>query len=267
VRVEAYERQHGIIAGSIRYISEPFDLRLASHVEHLITTVEAAGFTPDLIVLDTLARLIPGADENTSKDMGEAVSAMDTLRRHFEATVLVIHHPGKKGGPERGSGALRGAADVMIEVTSESQNTAILRCDKMKDAEEFKSLLVHFELHEIDDERTSLAVTSAGALSGLRTTNGRNTNQKNRALLILEEKFGENGATHGEWREQFERDTGKKGRTFNRELKALKQQGLVWQDGNRYYPNATAVGVRCHSVPRQCHDTSAIGVMSSPLRG
>ena len=88
-----------------------------------------------------------------------------------------------------------------------------------------------------------------------------------RALRILEEKFGRNGATHGEWREQFERDTGKKGRTFNRDLEALKKKGLVRQEGNRYCANAAKDGVMCHSVPRQCHDTSAIGVTSSPPLG
>jgi hypothetical protein len=261
VRAEAYKRQHGIVAINIRYIKEPFDLRLASHVKHLISILETAGFKPDLIVLDTLARLTPGAEENSATDMGEAVSAMDTLRRHFDATVLVIHHSSKGGGLERGSGALRGAADVMIEITSESRKTANLRCTKMKDAEEFQSLSVQFQRHEFEDERSSLAVASAIEISA---SGGLAERDEHRALRVLKERFGEVGATHGEWREQFERETGKKARTFNRELKALKKSGQVQQDGNRYSANTANNGVKCHSVPRQCHDTSGNGVMSSP---
>jgi hypothetical protein len=264
VRVEAYQREHKIDAVTIRYIKEPFDLRRESHARHLISTLEAEGFEPNLIVLDTLARLTPGAEENLSKDMGEAVSAIDILRRRYNATVLLIHHPGKAGGPERGSSALRGAADAMIECTSASQYRSTLNCDKMKDAEEFRSLSIHFQQHEFDDEISSLAVAGAAEIAA---SGGIKDQGTHRALRVLEEKFGAEGATHREWREQFERETGKKQRTFNRDLNVLRAKGLVRQDGNRYYANTGNNGVKCHSVPRQCHDTSGNGVMSSPSLG
>ena len=263
MRVAAYERQHGIIADSIQYIREPFDLRLPSHIEQLISTLEAASFAPDLIVLDTLARLTPGAEENSTKDMGEAVREIDNLRRRFNATVLLIYHPGKHGGLERGSGAPRGAADVMIKCIRTNKYTTTLSCDKMKDAEEFQSLSVQFEYHEFDDGSSSLAVSAIGvaALGGVKE------GTEHRALRILEEKFGKNGATHGEWRVQFERDTGLKARTFNRELEVLKKEGLVLLNGSRYHANRANGGAKCHSVPSQCHDTSGNGVMSSPPLG
>ena len=215
-------------------------------------------------MLDTLARLTPGAEENSTKDMGEAVREIDNLRRRFNATVLLIHHPGKHGGLERGSGSLRGAADVMIECARFNEYTTSLNCTKMKDAEEFQSLSVQFQLHEFEDKRSSLAVASAIEISA---SGGLTERDEHRALRVLKGRFGEDGATHGEWREQFEKETGKKARTFNRELKALKKSGQVRQDGNRYYANTANNGVKCHSVPRQCHDTSGNGVMSSPPLG
>jgi hypothetical protein len=53
-------------------------------IERVSGSLESASFRPDLIVLDTLARLIPGADENSAQDMGRAVAAIDHLRRQHQ---------------------------------------------------------------------------------------------------------------------------------------------------------------------------------------
>ena len=84
-----------IIAERIRYLGNAFDLRQPNDIDQLVAAIEATDFHPDLIVFDTLARLIPGADENSSKDMGEVIRAMDDLRRRFDETVLPVHHTGK----------------------------------------------------------------------------------------------------------------------------------------------------------------------------
>lgn len=70
---------------------------------------------PALIVIDTLALAMPGADENLSKDMGRAMENLRFLAKVSGAAVLVLHHNLKRGGDSpRGSGALEGAADVVI---------------------------------------------------------------------------------------------------------------------------------------------------------
>ena len=97
-------------------------------------------YRPTLIVLDTLARCAVGADENSARDMGIVIQSIDTIRRYFECTVLVIHHTQKSGENERGSSALRGAFDMMAKVTREGKNRVAITCDKMKDAEEFDAL-------------------------------------------------------------------------------------------------------------------------------
>lgn len=70
----------------------------------------------DLIVLDTLARTFGEGDENTARDMGAFVAAVDRLREETGAHVAVIHHGTKEGGSSRGSGALLGAADLIVKV-------------------------------------------------------------------------------------------------------------------------------------------------------
>ena len=97
-RMQAYEGKHSIVAEHLQCLGQEFDLRSFVDIQELATAMEARDFHPDFIVLDTFARLIPGADENSSKDVGQAIRAMDELRRRFGATVLLVHHTGKDGG-------------------------------------------------------------------------------------------------------------------------------------------------------------------------
>lgn len=80
------------------------------------------------IVVDTMARSMYGGDENSARDVGRLISAVDELE---VGTRLIVHHTGKDGGTERGSGALRGAADVMARVDREGQSPTVqLTCEK-----------------------------------------------------------------------------------------------------------------------------------------
>ncbi|HHR4101827.1 TPA: helicase RepA family protein, partial [Salmonella enterica] len=62
----------------------------------------------------------------------------DTIKRETGATLLVVHHSGKdEGKGARGSSAFRAALDAEFNVRREGAGGAlILRCTKMKDAEE-----------------------------------------------------------------------------------------------------------------------------------
>ena len=108
-------------------------------VEKLLATVDAleerAGVKFSLVVIDTVARALLGADENSATDMGKFIKACDTIKEHCEAAVIGIHHSGKDGGKGmRGSSALLGAVDTSIKVTK-SANQITLRMEKQKDAE------------------------------------------------------------------------------------------------------------------------------------
>ena len=76
---------------------------------------------PVLIVVDTLARLIPFEDVN---DYGKAMAAMSQLldiTRSSGAHVMALHHARKSGGEHgsesMGSQAIYGSADMMIRLT------------------------------------------------------------------------------------------------------------------------------------------------------
>lgn len=83
-----------------------------------------------LIVLDTLARTFGGLDENSSRDMGVYVAALDRLRLTFKCAVMVIHHTGL-AAPQRarGSSVLRAALDweMSLEVKDEVRTLTVTK--------------------------------------------------------------------------------------------------------------------------------------------
>jgi RecA-family ATPase len=117
LRIAAHRKCHGV-AGEIDrmwLVSDRIDLLSSDDIDELRAALKSAGIHPDLIIFDTLARMMPGGDENSSKDMGQVIANIDALRGG--ATALVVHHTGKSGGRERGSSALAAAADVMMKCT------------------------------------------------------------------------------------------------------------------------------------------------------
>ena len=87
------------------------------------------------VVFDTLARCSIGADENSASDMSRVVQACDRIRAELDAHVFLNHHSRKDGATERGSSALRGAADTIFAL-AKSDDLLTLRCEKQKDGEE-----------------------------------------------------------------------------------------------------------------------------------
>lgn len=73
---------------------------------------------PGLVVVDTLAQVVPGAAENSSEDMGRALAHCRAIRKATGAPVLLVAHSGKDGARGlRGWSGIKGALDSEIEVT------------------------------------------------------------------------------------------------------------------------------------------------------
>lgn len=90
---------------------------LIKQAVEIIEAIQEASVTPSLIVLDTLARCIPGADENSSRDMGLANASLNKIQRAFPtAAIIVLHHTGKSGAGARGSSAIIAGVDMELTV-------------------------------------------------------------------------------------------------------------------------------------------------------
>ncbi len=163
LRHDTYEgqlTQLGIYPGSV-------DLMNESAVDELSEYCDKFG--PRLVVFDTLARMAPGADENSSKDMGILIGAVDRLRQECGASVVVVHHSRKDGSTLRGSTAILGSADTCIKAQRTNKGRVTLHCEKQKDADEFGPMNLLAVRQDLPGGRTSLAIydSSHAAISEL----------------------------------------------------------------------------------------------------
>jgi hypothetical protein len=246
-RVGAYQTKHGLNAENIRYLGEALNLLNPNHIEALLAKLRAEGIQPVLIVLDTLARLMVGGDENSAKDMGLAIEGIDRLRKETSATILLIHHTRKDGQIERGSSALRAAADVMIECKkSDDQGGVAFECKKMKDAAPFKKATLQLKLVPVGSS-SSLAITG---WCEDEADEGDDPIYALKAVEILKGQFGSVGASHKVWKREFMAVTGKSDSTFARVVRKLKNDPRVRYDGKRkiYIAVPKADGVTVKSV-------------------
>lgn len=120
-RVAAWCEWHRIerelLDGWITFVDVPVQLLDAGAVADL--KAQADDFDTGLLTLDTLARCMVGADENSGKDMSVAVAAMDELRS-ASRVVHAVHHSGKNMEQGmRGHSSLLGAVDTAIEVVGD----------------------------------------------------------------------------------------------------------------------------------------------------
>jgi len=176
-------------------VSGAFDLLGIADVERLLATIKAAetecGEKIVLVVIDTLARALAGADENSSKDMGAAINAADYIRSKSGAAVTLIHHCGKdiaKG--MRGSSALRAAVDTEILIEGQV-GTRTATVTKQRDIEGGQSY--PFDLQSVvlgqdeDGDITSCVVVPVELSSSgkRRPPSSKNTSQAFAALSAL----------------------------------------------------------------------------------
>jgi hypothetical protein len=108
----------GNIALTIRpFLGRPTHEDWLSYLNSLQADLEAD--SRDLVILDTLADLWPVRDENHATDVTDALKPLRRLATNGR-TVLCIHHVRKSGGDHgtasRGSGAIAGFFDVMMEM-------------------------------------------------------------------------------------------------------------------------------------------------------
>jgi DNA-directed RNA polymerase subunit H (RpoH/RPB5) len=100
-----------------------------------------------LVVIDTFAQVMPGANENAAEDMGKALAHCRGIRTATGAPVLLVHHSGKDASKgARGWSGLKAAADAELEVVR-TPGGRMLRVSKQKDGED--GLAWGFDLDQV----------------------------------------------------------------------------------------------------------------------
>ena len=115
LRAQAWEMSRGrALPNGLLMMMQPFRLTELQDVIDLAAVVPPGA----VVVLDTLNRAAPTADENSSKDMGEILEATKTLQAATGGLVVLVHHTGKNAAAGlRGHSSLFAAIDAAIEVT------------------------------------------------------------------------------------------------------------------------------------------------------
>ena len=132
-RIQAWRAAHGHPSlERFRVLPVAVQFMDAADLEQLRADLRSLPEAPKLIIVDTLARSMIGAEENSAKDMGLFLDGVEQITREWGAHVLLVHHTGKNGETERGTSALRGFVQTMLKLVGED-GLATLSCDKQKD--------------------------------------------------------------------------------------------------------------------------------------
>lgn len=208
VRIKAWRVRHSAAAPKmLKFVAQPFDLK-SPNVGELAAAIIARNGTNGIVIIDTLNRAAPGADENSSVDMGSLIAAATRLQRLVGGLVLLVHHTGKDEtkGP-RGHSSLFAALDAAIEVTrSDARRTWSVA--KAKDGETgiqtpFKLELVTLGSGEDGEIISSCIVVQDGATQKARpkakvlAKNQRIAYDALRELLHQSKIFAKEGAPDG----------------------------------------------------------------------
>lgn len=158
-RVAAMRARYGIgMDVPFFVLGRAVNFRVAAEVNALEAVIrETIGDIPlRLLVADTLARAMPGADENSAQEVGAVIAAADYLKDALNTSVALIHHEGKDGDRgARGTSALRGAWDAAYRIVSSGNNVTLTVVDQ-KDAEGGQKLVFVMEEVQVGLGRTSL---------------------------------------------------------------------------------------------------------------
>lgn len=183
----------------------------------LIDEVADANGMPGLIVIDTLARVMAGGNENDASDMGVLIHHADIIRDHTVATTMLVHHSGKdetKGS--RGHSSLLGALDSEFKISRED-NRITLEATAQRDLDTNDSA-VSFLLTSY--EQSAVVKLDVGFVDGVTIVQTQQTKmiEISRFLQEMGESFT---------REALRKQINCKTQTLIDALQALVNQGFV----------------------------------------
>lgn len=217
-RVEAWCEYRKLKADNLYFIREEINLMEGAAVTKLVVTLKKLKTRIQLVILDTYARCMVGGDENSAKDAGVVIRHCATIQRTLKTAVAVVHHANRAETGERGSGALRGAADSMIEVSLLDDGMVKVYSSKMKDAPSWPA-----EFYRFAPVAKSGLLLPTDEYSGSSKLSGKKVVILDALALTV---FEEAGATVN----QITTHTGISQAMIYRLLSELKEGDLIWQE-------------------------------------
>ncbi|MDO6478620.1 AAA family ATPase [Shimia thalassica] len=237
-----------VIAAPVTFAGKASDAAsMVEMVQHLAS--QTGRF--DLIVVDTLSRVMGDGDENTAPDIADLVKNLDVLRRGTGSNIMLIHHSGKDiARGARGHSSLRAAVDTEIELTRDEIGLITAEVTKQRDGPtgyKFAYSLRQVELGR-DQDGDPVTTCLVDPVNAGGTDKVQVSGPALAALNTLDELLAERGeilrdprypgtpcVPHKDWMEACitggrlsnsdKRETHR--RVFNREVESLKKCKLV----------------------------------------
>ncbi len=137
VRTAAWEKHHGIpFPEDVQFVVSPVAINSPADVLNVVNLIKVWGGA-DVIIIDTLNRSAPGAEENSSSDMGKIIAGASALQKATGGLVLFVHHSGKESvRGMRGHSSLHAAQDAVLEVKRNEGGAHTVTLAKSKDGED-----------------------------------------------------------------------------------------------------------------------------------
>lgn len=252
-RIKAYCHQQAIprIGMDVIYDITP-NLTNVAQITDLISEIRQRE-PYDLIVMDTFAQVMSGADENNGMDVGIALAECKRIAHRCDAMVLLVHHSGKDASKgSRGHSSIKAACDVEIKV-ERSNDTRSITTSKMKDGVEGVGYL--FKLHTVilgededGDDITSCIVEFTGA-GQAKPEAKKKTGANELAFLdalhnvfgLSDEKAGvETARVQAEFCAQFDpsKRQSYKNQAFKRAKETLLEKGAIFEENGTLFVHA-----------------------------
>jgi putative DNA primase/helicase len=156
--------------GHFQLIPQAPDLRDGEKLAELLAAIRAGAFELDaegcalgLVIIDTLSKASPGADQNSSADMGLVMSALAKISSETGAMVMVVAHTPKD--ETRGIAGWYGqyaGADVVIMTSRDVDDPALrtVTLSKVKNGQDGQKLAFRLEVVEVGQDEDGDPVTS-----------------------------------------------------------------------------------------------------------
>lgn len=207
-----------------------------SKIEEAIICLTDQIGPPKILIIDTLARLCLGIDENDVARMQSVMSNLTRLADKHQLCIVIIHHEGKSGTSARGSSAILAAVDVAIRISvNRKQRTAMV----VKNSYFQAGSKVHFQIDDRLGNGVGTAIISGSIDNAVKQPpeDGEDKQlppdaQTALAVLIDLEQSSKHPVTAKQWKEavyaEYEpRKTNAKRQAWWRSLKILRDKKLV----------------------------------------
>jgi hypothetical protein len=168
-RIDAFNAHHKVTedTGRLIFMRASISFMEETQFSALVAALKAAGRTYALTLVDTVARVLPGADMNEQAVVTRFMERCQTLSDVTGGAVIGVHHQNKTG-TMMGSVYFEANADFVFEITRDGEEGALesgsIKCTKQKDGEDGWTVPVAYAkiLTGIGTEDSSLVVKAIG---------------------------------------------------------------------------------------------------------